>query len=307
MQDQSESSMNNRENRKPFVSTRHRDAEPDTFDPNEPRLGRRESEPHSAEITYLYDVLTTNFPDDRTMWDLHHYFKKNGKELDIQFDITYFKGLQIPYTLTSYHAEKFDNRVPTLAINILSKSTWRSDLAEKLDYCRLLEIPLYVVFPSYHVATEIYKPPFVRAYILQTNGEYKIHELRKITISSSGEWNTDSIIDTSSIVPFRVGLQKRKQKHQEEEPLYRLVLIKPEDNELLLTENEMNKQLIEEQNQKISEQNQKIAEQNQKITEQNQKITEQNQKITEQSQNIEKLEEEISELKKRLNNINNKD
>lgn len=102
MKDQSDPSMNNRNNKRSFIDTRHRDAEPDIYDPNEPRLGRRESEPQSAEITYLYDVLATNFPDDRTMCDLHHYFKKDGKHLDIQFDITYFKGLQIPYTLTSY-------------------------------------------------------------------------------------------------------------------------------------------------------------------------------------------------------------
>lgn len=243
--------MNDRDNRRQFISTRHRDAEPDTYDPNEPRLGRRESEPHSTEITYLYNVLTTNFPNDRTVWDLHHYFKKDGKELDIQFDITYFKDLQIPYTLISYHAEKFDNRVPTMAINILSKSTWRSDLAEKLDYCRLLKIPLYVLFASYHVATEIYRPPFARAYILQENGEYKIHELREITVSVSGEFVSDAIIDTSNVVPFRLGIQKRKQTHQVEEPLYRLVLIQPEKKNLLLTENEKNKQIINQQRKKI--------------------------------------------------------
>ena len=258
MQDQTDPSMKKTIDEKPFVSTRHRDAEPDTFDPNEPRLGRRESEPHSEEITYLHDVLTTNFPDDRTMWDLHHYFKKEGINMDIQFDISFFKNLKIPYTLSSYRADKFDNRVPTMAINILPPSTWRSDLAEKLDFCRLLEIPLYIVFPSYHVANKLYKPPFVRAYILQKDGTYQIHELRKITISSSGEWNSDGIIDVSDIVPFRIGLRKRAQKHQDDESLYRVILIEPDKQKTLLTKVEKKNTIIKEKNQKIKEKNQKI-------------------------------------------------
>ncbi|MGV9173415.1 MAG: hypothetical protein ACOC35_12760 [Promethearchaeia archaeon] len=288
MQDHSNPSIKERgqNTKKPFVSTRHRDAEPDNYDPNQPRLGRRESEPHSAEITYLYDVLTTNFPSDRTMWDLHHYFKKEGEKFDIQFDISYFKNLKIPYTLSSYDAEKFDGRVPTAAINILSPSTWRSDLAEKLDYCRILEIPLYIVFPSYHVATNLYKPPFVRAYVLKKNGEYKIHELREVTVDSSGEWNPDAIIDVSSAVPFRIGLQQREKKHQGDETLYRLILIDSDEDVTLLTE--------------IDKKNQKLKEQDEKLKEQDEKLKEQDEKLNEQRQKIEILESEIQKLKEKL-------
>ena len=272
MQERSDSQMKEKRNTNSFVSTRHRDAEPDTFDPNEPRLGRRDSEPNSAEVTYLHDVLTTNFPKDRTMWDLHHFFQKEGIKIDIQFDISFFKGLTIPYTLSSYQANKFDNKVPTMAINILSKSTWRSDLAEKLDYCRLLRIPLYIIFPSYHVASNLYKPPFLRAYILKEDGTYHIEELKKVLNPSPDKWNFDENIDLSRIVPFRIGLKQRKEKHQDEEPLYRVVLIKPDKDEILLTESEKKQKIIEEKNRKIEEQNQKI----------------------------EKLEEEITNLKKRL-------
>ncbi len=274
MQDRSDSPIEKKLDGKPFVSTRHRDAEPDRFDPKQPRLGRRESEPHSAEITYLYDVLTTNFPEDRTMWDLHHYFKKEGLDIDIQFDISFFKGLKIPHTLTSYQADKFNNKVPTAAINILSRSTWRSDLAEKIDFSRLLEIPLYIVFPSYHVAINLYKPPLVRAYVLQDDGKYQIHELRKITVSSSRGWDSDAIIDVSEIVPFRLGLRKREQIHQDDEPLYRLILIKPNKDELFLTESETKNEIIDEQRQKIAQKDQKIDEQRQKIAQQDQKINE---------------------------------
>ncbi len=252
-------------NGKPFVSTRHRDAEPDTFDSSIPRLGRRESEPHSAEISYLYDVLTTNFPEDRTIWDLHHYFKKQGMEIDIQFDISFFRGLQIPYTLSSYHADQFNERVPNMAINILSKSTWRSDIAEKVDFCRLLAIPLYVVFPSYQVAIDYYNPPFLRAYILQLDGTYKTYEVRKVALKPEGKMDLDALIDVSNIVPFRLGLLERDQKHQDDESLYRLGLFEPEKNQLLLTVKEKKDLIINEQNQKISEQNQKISEQSQKI------------------------------------------
>ena len=78
------------------MSTRIENAPPDLFDPNTPRLGRRESEPHSAEITYIHDILTTNFPTGRAVWDLHHYFlgikdPLKGKEIDIQFDVSFFK------------------------------------------------------------------------------------------------------------------------------------------------------------------------------------------------------------------------
>src|SRR5271157_3610046 len=47
--------------------------EPD-LDPSLPRIGRRESEPHSAEVSYLHDVLEANFEGSRVFWDLHHYF-----------------------------------------------------------------------------------------------------------------------------------------------------------------------------------------------------------------------------------------
>ena len=251
MQDRSEDPIKNTINGKPFVSTRHRDAEPDTFDPNVPRLGRRESEPHSAEVTYLHDVLTTNFPNDRTLWDLHHYFRKEGMDIDLQFDISFFKDLKIPYTLSSYKAKDFENRVPTMAINILSKSTWRSDLAEKLDFCRLLEIPLYIIFPAFHVAINLYQPPFLRAYVLQENKEYKMHELRKTLDIESDKWDEEAIIDVSELVPFRLGIIKRKeQKHQGGLSLYRLVLLDPKKDKVLLTKNE---KTIEEKEKTIEE------------------------------------------------------
>ncbi|MHA1974756.1 MAG: hypothetical protein ACTSW1_17295 [Candidatus Hodarchaeales archaeon] len=241
-------SMNDEDDEKKsdFVSTRHRDAIPDLFDPKKPRLGRRESEPHSSEITYLHDVLSTNFPDDRTMWDLHHYFSLGDIDLDLQFDISYFRGLKIPYMISSYHAKRFQNRVPTLAINVLSKSTWKTDIGENVDSCRLLKIPIYVVFPSYHVATKIYQPPFLRAYILQDDGSYSIKELKDITINEeTGEINEKAIINVTDIVPFRFGLLKQKVKYNKDKPLYRVILLHPTKFEVLLTKREQAQQEAE--------------------------------------------------------------
>jgi hypothetical protein len=51
----------------------------------------------------------------------------------------------------------------------------------------------------------------------------------------------------SGIVPFRIGLKKRERKFQNDKPLYRLVLAKPNKDELFLTENEINKRTIDDQ------------------------------------------------------------
>ena len=126
--------------------TRHQTIKPDEFDQSQPRIGRRESEPHSFEISYLHDVLTSNFEKHHTLWDLHHYFRVEGEEIDIQYDISFFLNFTLPYTLSSYRASEYGHRIPDLAINILSKSTWKTDLSENLDISRILKIPCYIVF-----------------------------------------------------------------------------------------------------------------------------------------------------------------
>ena len=100
------------------------------FEESVPRLGRRESEPHSIEITYLYNVLKTNFIKSRVMWDLHHYFIYKGEKIDLQYDISFFKDFDLPDALPSYESKEHNNKIPDLAVNILSKSTWRKDFIE---------------------------------------------------------------------------------------------------------------------------------------------------------------------------------
>ncbi len=241
-----------------FESTRHKSISPDDFDPTKPRLGRRESEPHSDEINYLYDVLTTNFTKDGVMWDLHHYFSIDEFDMDLQFDISYFKDMEISQRLSSYKAKNFDNRIPTMAINVLSKTTWKTDIGETVDYCRKLKIPLYIVFPAYHVANKYYKPPFLRAYILQPTGEYHIEELRETTIDETNK-NVNAVIDVSKIVPFRLGLKKRDSTHESNKALYRLILLDPNKFQVFLTKAEKEKHNAEEA-QKRAEEAQKRAE-----------------------------------------------
>ena len=125
-----------------------------------------------------------------------------------------------------------------MAINVLSKSTWREDFIENVDKCRLAQIPLYVVFSPFLVTSEIYAPPFLRLYIFQEDGSYKQIELHQITLPEGGEINADAILDTEGIVPFRFGLMELNQKHIDGKALFRLVLIHSEELQLLLSSKE---------------------------------------------------------------------
>jgi len=228
-------------------STRIEGAPSDLFDPDAPRLGRRESEPHSSEITYLYDVLTTNFPESRTMWDLHHYFigtkgALKQEKIDIQFDVSFFQDLRIPHSLSSYDAQKYEGRTPDLAINVLSKNTWRADLSEHADTCKSLGIPIYAVFSPYKVTSKIYDPPFLRVLILQDDGSYEQLELRDITLNEGDAIEEKHIIDVSARVPFRLGLMRLTQKHVGGLSIFRLIIINPSEPEVLLTRAEEEKQ-----------------------------------------------------------------
>ncbi len=230
--------------------TRTKNVTQPDFDPDAPRLGRRESEPHSAEINYLRDVLHVNFPADRVTWDLHHYFKGNessrsGEEdYDIQFDISYFRNMTIDQELPSYVAADHENRIPTMAVNVLSKSTWAVDLSDHVEKCRLLGVPLYVVFPAYHVATWPYKPPFLRAFIYQPDTkDYKIHDLKQAIMKEGEELalqgddcnDKEKLLDTSDIVPFRIGLMERKTMFKGGLSTWRMILVHPTEPRIFPT------------------------------------------------------------------------
>ena len=221
-------------------STRIENAPPDLFDPDAPRLGRRESELHSSEITYLHDVLTTNFSDGKTMWDLHHYFMGSkgvlkDEKVDIVFDISFFKDLQIPHSLSSYDARNYGGKLPDIALNVLSKSTWRADLSEYVDTCKNLGIPVYAVFSPYKVTSKVYEPPFLRVFILEEDGSYDQLDLHEVTLKEGKEINEENIINLEKKLPFRLGLMQMKQLHQGNQPRFRLILIDPSEPKIFPT------------------------------------------------------------------------
>ncbi|MHA1695795.1 MAG: hypothetical protein ACTSUG_11055 [Candidatus Helarchaeota archaeon] len=201
------------------------------------RIGRRESEPHSEEVSYMYDVLTTNFPDSRTFWDLHHYFKlEDGTEIDLQFDISFCKGLILKKALSSYDPSQFNGRIPDMAINILSKSTWRIDLLDHGDYCEKVKIPYYIVFTPYDTVGKLYSPPFMRVFHLE-NDKYVHFDIRDIALKEGEEEMIDNtkIVDLGNKLPFRIGLMERKKSHIKCGKLYRLVFFDKENDILLKT------------------------------------------------------------------------
>jgi len=223
-----------------FKSTRH--AKIEEYQEIElPRLGRRESEPHSLGIMRIYDILTTNFPEDRTLMDLHHYFYVKGEKIDIQFDLTYFKNFKLNYTLSSYDASKFNNRIPDMAINILSKSTYLKDLGYTTDICQELKIPVYIIFSTHDISVSFYKPPFLRAHILENN-KYNVVTVNGEIFDENNNLIEKNIIKTSPILPFNIGLLKLSTYHESGTPNYTLALLNPKTNELLKTKSELEKE-----------------------------------------------------------------
>ncbi len=229
-------------------STRHEhvpDAEEDVG-PEKPRLGRRESEPHAAEVTYLHDVLTTNFPQDRTTWDLHHYFMWEGELIDVLFDITYFRGYQIPYSLSYYDARMHENRRPTMAVNFISRSTYNDDIGMTVLNCQVLGIPIYVVFNPYLQGPFPLRAPFLRVYHAKELGKpHKISETYEICLKEPSSPDAEEEIDLSKVIdvrpdllPFMFGIMQRKQVFEGGLPLYRLILIDRDTKKRLLTKTE---------------------------------------------------------------------
>ncbi len=243
------------------------EAEEEWDETTTPRLGRRESEPHSHQVSYLFDVLSTNFPNDRTLWDLHHYFWLDGEEIDLQFDISYFRNFQIPYTLSSYRASEHGNRVPTMVVNVLSRSTFYKDIGITVDRCYRLGIPVYVVFNPYLVHIRDYRAPFLRVYYRAESDRnfYSIKELRTVSFREDGTVDPARVIDVGSIIPFKLGIQQFPQKHQQDLPQYRLVLFNPTTLEVLKTTAEQERQRAEQERQRAEEALKKLKELEEKL------------------------------------------
>lgn len=152
---------------------------------------------------------------------------------------------------------------------MLSKSTWRNDLSEVVDKCKDLEIPVYVVFSPYKVTTKIYHPPFLRAYILQENNNYKQEELDQITLEEGEAINEEKIINLKDKLPFSLGLMKLKRTHKGKQNLYRLAFIDPSVPRVYPTELEKK---LEDKDKAIEEKDKAIEEKDKTIEEKEEEI-----------------------------------
>jgi len=202
-------------------------------------------------------VLSTNFPQHRTLLDLHHYFQHGDEEINVQFDVSLFTDVLIPYTLSSYRAADYQDKVPALAINILSKSTWRADVGENVDLCRALRIPVYIIFAPFDVASKHYRPPFARAYVLMADGSHAIREQRNTCVDAAGAVIEQNLIDLGDAVPFRVGIEKLEGKHEKTQDRFRLVIVRSASPERFLTAFEQEKQRAEQEKQRAEQEKQR--------------------------------------------------
>ena len=193
------------------------------------------SEPHSHEVTYLYNVLSANFPNDRVFWDLHHYFLFDKTEDNRRFDLSWFQNMDVPAEQACYKAWEHDNRVPDLVINVLSVSTWMKDLSDIVEFCRAIKIPYYIVFAPYHVASRMYLPPFLRVYRL-IEDQYEQEERHEcVTHEGQTDWNENELITLEEGIPFRIGLEQLKVVQGKGNPRYRLILVSPNEPRILPT------------------------------------------------------------------------
>ncbi len=256
------------------------------------RLGRRESEPHSAEVTYLFDVLSSNFPQHRTMWDLHHYFVIGGEKVDLQFDISFFLDFSIPEDLPSYKASDFNNRIPDLVINVLSKSTWQKDLSEIQEICRGLKVPIYVLLLSYPIAPKVFPSPFLRVYILNDENIYIPCEINKFMIENQKTTDNEAQIKLPEKYPFNLALEKLERTYYGRKTRSRLILIDKKKKHKILSKAEREKQRADEEKQRADEEKQRADKEKQRADEEKQRADKERERA-------EKLERDLQDLQRK--------
>jgi len=270
-----------------------------------PRLGRRESEPHSEEICYMRNVLKDNYPDHRVLWDLHHYFYHDGEEIDIVFDISFFLEFKTDGPISSYDSAENNFMVPDMAVNVLSKSTWMKDINEIVEKCQLLQIPIYIVFTPYHVASNQCRAPFLQVYILDSNMVYRTITINEAAAKEGVEgFASDKMISLAPRLNLSVGLELLKEKYNGILDLFRLFFVDLTNNERLNTGKEMSDQRADqaeaERDQAEAERDQAEAERDQAIARANQAETERDQ-ATARAEQAEAKSEHLLKLLKENN------
>ena len=279
------------------------------------------SEPHFLVIDYLHDVLSTNFPENRTFCNFLHYFRLDDEKIGMSFDISYFKGFNPPYRLSFYDSDEFDGRIPTMVINIISSSTYNDDLGLTAQICQKLGIPIYVLFSGYLPDPAIVKAPFLKIIYLD-DGNYHIADLSEVCcIEGKGYISYKKLIDIRpDILPFKFGimeLQGKYRKNHKDYPTYRLVLIDREKRRIIKTRAEICQMEAEKQikeaeknaSKKIEKKKKEMEKEKGRISEKlrkAEKMLEEKEKEAEKERNradgamrrAEKAEKELKRLKK---------
>mgnify|MGYP006307608131 CR=1 FL=1 len=192
------------------------------------------------------------------MWDLHHYFRAKISEsriekLDLQFDISFFKDFNLTEKLPSYNAADHGGRLPDLVINVLSKSTWRKDLLDNVQYCETIKIPFYAVFFAYPVAPLTMPPPFLRVYELQENGVYKKKEVKKAMYKGGKLVDSNAFINLEPRLDVGIALEELDLKYLGGKEIFQAVIIDLKSKKKYLTRAEKEKARADELQRKIHE------------------------------------------------------
>jgi len=116
------------------------------------------------------------------------------------------------------------------------------DINEIVEKCQLLQIPIYIVFTPYHVASNQCRAPFLQVYILDSNMVYRTITINEAAAKEGVEgFASDKMISLAPRLNLSVGLELLKEKYNGILDLFRLFFVDLTKNERLKTETEMEK------------------------------------------------------------------
>ncbi|MHA1394985.1 MAG: hypothetical protein ACTSRZ_15880 [Promethearchaeota archaeon] len=155
----------------------------------------------------------------------------------------------------------------------------------------LLKIPIYIIFSSFYFNIDLYKPPFLRAYILDKSGDYKIRTLKNVSIDENGNLIKQNLIDLRPHLSFMVGIKRSDIKHETNTYNYNMIILDAETLKPYKTNLEILREKCE-QVRKEREEIEKELEQKRKEREEIEKELEQKRKEREE------IEKELEQKRK---------
>jgi len=204
-----------------------------------PRLGRRDSLPHTNQIEYIGSVLKANFPNDTVLTDLWHYFQVGNYIEKFVPDIAFYKDFKLDNLIKSYKSIEHNNKIPLVVINMMSHSTWKNDVSEIVQKCLRVGIAFYIIYTMYSIDVEENNPPFLRIYEYnEERGEYDITEIREYAKYEESEDIYEKALYSNDKLPFRIGLEKTLGK-SDGERVSRLLIVDKKELKKLLSKDEI--------------------------------------------------------------------